>query len=87
VGVRIGATHDGALVFEYLHPTVAATKFSDLISPQFDYFLNIGNFHLGQGQIVTWREANDATLALPGFASDQLGSRCPVDGVSGSNAE
>jgi hypothetical protein len=37
VGVRIRATHHGALVFEYLHPTVTATELSDLISPQFDY--------------------------------------------------
>ena len=69
--VRVGAAHDGALVFKDLHPFPLVRELGHLVHPGGDHPFDGGQGQLGQGLAVIRREADDPAGAPGGFQLQQ----------------
>ena len=71
VRMRVGRPRHLAARLEELDPFPAFPEFRQLPLPQLDHPHHVGVFHLGQAEVVAWREAEDAALTHPGRRPEQ----------------
>ena len=81
VGVGVGAAHDCAFVFKYLHPAVGLPQFFCLLLPNTDDGFDLFGRQFRQGFAVVGREADDAADSAHALALEQ---GVAVVGIGGS---
>ena len=76
VRVRVGATHDGALVLEDLHPAVPLAQLPGLLRPPLHHRLHLGGAHERHRHVRLGVEAHHAARPRDWFRPEELVLDC-----------